>query len=238
MAVYLTFLSECEDYLSSINSLKPSDTLLLLYPEDEDKVSIKVAEKIINSKYKVEYILLDKSGSKSLDIVLSFTLGKLMSEYKNIKCLTNNELVKSLLPSADIPSKKAPSKKVAASSVKKEPEAPKKEEKPKVAVKDNATEVEKPKITRVRKKNYPLLEGKDITPLVEILATCKDDNFDPSRYADRVAMAVYNAQTKKIAFNIALNAEMPSKELTKELLTRISSNGNKITNIAYNIFRD
>ena len=108
--VYLSMLSEYAKYSKILKTMEKGDTLLLLYPEGKDQISLSVVNTIKESKGKVIFDEIRALKSLNEEVAVAYRLGGLLAKYNSIKVVSESKILLELLGSqAPSSTRKVPS---------------------------------------------------------------------------------------------------------------------------------
>ncbi len=95
-------LNETDKYLKILNTMQKTDSLLLLYMEGNDQITVPIATAINESKGKVIYDEIKPLKNLNKEIAIAYRLGALSVKYEGIKVVSNNELLLELINGSSV----------------------------------------------------------------------------------------------------------------------------------------
>ena len=90
-------LEETNKYSKILRTMQKTDSLLLLYMEGNDQISLSVVNEIKESKGKVIFDEIKPLNSLSEEIVIAYRLGILSTKYGDIKVVSDRKVLLELL---------------------------------------------------------------------------------------------------------------------------------------------
>lgn len=200
MKTHILMLQEREKLQKLIGSLTKADQLMLLYPAEDDTVSIKDFQLFANAKCKVQFIEAPNVNGVP-EIGLAYVYGKIMGQYPDAIIDSADPLFKQL--KGDVPAKPKRTRKPAAKAEKEEFSMPKPIEPDEVK--------QEPKRRGRKKANQEGPSGDSgfdaaFEKMQTALAALKKDGFDPSLHIGSICKAIALMDQEKISFTEAIEA--------------------------------
>ncbi len=94
MQINISNIHESDKYNNILNTSDPEDTLYLLYPDNDDRISLSVVNKFQQAKCKVQFLPIDH---KNESLYKAFLLGKIFQTYKKINIVSDDETLNALV---------------------------------------------------------------------------------------------------------------------------------------------